>query len=90
MTPTDTRWREMHAMHAPMIVAELRLAQARPKRPVPHARKIAEFIMALVEGSGACTEADLARRFTPDVLRRDLPEARRIVDRLRPIYREAA
>lgn len=89
-TPTDSRWREMHQMHAPMIVAELRLAQARPARPVAQARAIAAFIVDLVDAAGACTEADLARRFTPDALRRDLPEARRIVERIRPIYREAA
>lgn len=79
-------------MHAPMIVAELRLAaeRARGRAPAPQPPKIAEFIVALVDGAGACTEADLARRFAPDVLRRDLAEARRLVERLRPIYREAA
>lgn len=89
-TPSDARWREAHAMHAPMIVAELRLAAARPARPVSLARRIAQHIVDLVDATGACTEADLARRFDAAALRRDLPEARRLVERLRPIYREAA
>ena len=50
----------------------------------------AQHIVDLVDATGACTEADLARRFDAATLRRDLPAARRLVDRLRPIYAEAA
>ena len=89
-TPSDLRWREAHAMHAPMIVAELALAAARPAKPAPLARKIAAFIVDMVDATGACTQADLERRFTAPELRRDLAAARALVARLRPIYREAA